>query len=136
MMVAAERAPWQNPRIVSTLMLVFLAGAATGALSMRYGIHNHLHQPSVQTQPATRDAVLNRFKTELNLDTAQTEKLGLVLDDYRQYYQSLQEQLDDLRSTGKTRIMQILNPDQREKFEKMMTDLGPQFSGSDNPHEK
>ena len=59
-----------------------------------------------------------------------TEKLALVLDDYRQYYQSLQDQLDDLRSTGKTRIMQILNPEQRDKFEKMMTDLAPQLTGA------
>lgn len=138
MMVAAQRAPWQNPRIVSTLMLVFLAGAATGALSMRYGLHSRLHpQPvAADTHSATRDAVLSRFRTELNLDSAQTEKLGLVLDDYRQYYQSLQEQLDDLRATGKTRIMQILNPDQRVKFEKMMTDLAPQLGGAAKSQDK
>jgi hypothetical protein len=131
MMVAAERAPWQNPRIVSTLMLVFLAGAATGAISMRFGVHNHFHEAASPTGPPTRDDVLNRFKTQLNLDSGQTEKLALVLDDYRQYYQSLQEQLDDLRSTGKTRIMQILNPDQRIKFQKMMSDLAPQLTGDE-----
>src|ERR1700690_3805811 len=108
MMVAAERAPWQNPRILSTLMLVFLAGAAVGALSMRFGLHDRLHPSVASSEPVTRDAVLNRFRNQLDLDSAQTAKLALVLDDYRQYYQSLQEQLDDLRSTGKTRIMQIL----------------------------
>lgn len=131
MMVAAERAPWQNPRILTTLMLVFLAGAATGAISMRLGVHGWLHPPAAASHPATRDAVLNRFKTELDLDRAQTEKLSLVLDDYRQYYESLQEQLDDLRSTGKTRILQILNPEQRIKFQKMMTDLAPQLAGDE-----
>jgi hypothetical protein len=129
MMVAAERALWQNPRIVTTLMLVFLAGAATGALSMQFGLHDRMHRPVSAPQAPTRDAVLNRFKAELDLDNGQTEKLGLVLDDYRQYYQSLQEQLDDLRSTGKTRIMQILNAQQRTKFEKMMNDLAPQLTG-------
>lgn len=131
MMVAAERAPWQSPRILTTLMLVFLAGAATGALSMRFGLHSLLH-PSAATPPITRDAALNRFKTQLDLDSDQTQKLGLVLDDYRQYYQSLQDQLDDLRSSGKTRIMQILNPEQRVKFEKMMGDLAPQLTGDEN----
>jgi len=76
-----------------------------------------------------RDAVLNRFKTELDLDGAQVQKLSLLLDDYSQYYESLQEQLDDLRATGKTRIMQILNPDQRVKFERMMNELAPELSG-------
>lgn len=129
MMVAAERAPWQSPRILTTLMLVFLAGAATGALSMRFGLHSLLH-PAAPV--STRDAALNRFKTQLDLDNDQTAKLGLVLDDYRQYYQSLQDQLDDLRSSGKTRIMQILNPEQRVKFEKMMGDLAPQLTGDEN----
>ena len=44
----------------------------------------------------------------------------MVLEDYRQYYQSLQDQLDDVRSTGKTRILQILDDQQRAKFEKIM----------------
>ncbi len=129
MMVVAERAPWQNPRIVSTLMLVFLAGAATGALSMRLGLHEKLHRPApVTTQDSNRDAILNRFKTQLDLSGPQTQQLGLVLDDFGQYYQSLEEQLDDLRATGKTRIIAILNPQQREKFEKMMADLAPQLA--------
>jgi Spy/CpxP family protein refolding chaperone len=125
MMAASKRAPWMNPRILTTLLLVFLAGAASGALSMRL-IH---HPAPVNAQP-NREAVLNRFRTQLDLDGAQVQKLSLLLDDYSQYYESLQEQLDDLRSTGKTRIMQILNPQQREKFEKMMNDLAPQLTGS------
>ena len=51
----------------------------------------------------------------------------MVLEDYRHYYESLQDQLDDLRSTGRTRIVQILQPGQREKFEKMMDELVPQL---------
>lgn len=133
MMVAAERAPWQNPRIVSTLMLVFIAGAATGALSMQFGLHEKLHRAAPPAPRSNRDAVLGKFKTGLDLSDAQTQKLGLLLDDYSQYYQSLQEQLDDLLATGKTRIMAILNPDQREKFEKMMTDLEPQLAPESPP---
>jgi hypothetical protein len=123
MMVATERAPWMNPRILSTLMFVFLAGAAMGALSMRL-----VHRSPAVAASGNRDAILNRFKTQLGLSNDQTQKLGVVLDDYRQYYQSLQEQLDDLRATGKTRILQILDEQQREKFEKMMNDLAPQLS--------
>jgi|SRR5579872_1603335 len=130
MMVAAERAPWQNPKILSTLMIVFLAGAATGALSMQLGLHDKLHRSAPARATAeNREAILNQFKTELGLNQTQAEKLALVLDDYRQYYQSLQDQLDDLRATGKTRIMAILDDQQKQKFEKMMTDFGPQLNG-------
>jgi hypothetical protein len=141
MMAAAERAPWQNPRILTTLMLVFLAGAAAGALSMQFGLHGRIHRnptaaAHVDAHQPGHDAVLDRFKSELGLSAPQTEKLALVLDDYSQYYESLQEQLDDLRATGKTRIMQILDEEQRVKFEKMMNDLAPQLTGPPAPAAK
>jgi|ERR1051326_2938002 Spy/CpxP family protein refolding chaperone len=132
MMVATVgRAPWQNPRILSTLALVFLAGAASGALWMQLGLHEKLHHTvAAATHEPTRDAVLQQFRSQLDLSSTQSDKIALVLDDYREYYQSLQDQLDDLRSTGKSRIMQILNPDQRDKFEKMMSQLAPQLESS------
>jgi len=148
MTAAAQRAPWQNPRVLTTLTLVFLAGAASGALVMQFGLHEMLHRsaPALAAQPVTakngpaahtpgHDAMLTRFQTELGLSGDQTAKLALVLDDYSQYYQSLQDQLDDLRATGKNRIMVILDPAQREKFEKMMNDLAPQLGsgGAANP---
>jgi hypothetical protein len=123
MTLAAERAAWQNPRIFSTLLLVFLAGATAGAVSMKLGLHQVLH-PAAPT-PAS---VLQKFRTDLNLTPAQTEKISLILDDYRQYYQSVQEQQDDIRATGKMRILQELNPAQREKFQKMMNEIPPQLA--------
>jgi hypothetical protein len=131
--VSDARAPWQNPRILSTLLLVFLFGAASGALSMRSGLHEKLHRTvSAASREPSRDAVLQKFRSELDLSGDQSQKIALVLDDYRLYYQSLQDQFDDLRSTGRTRILQILNPEQRDKFEKMMSELAPQLAPSQN----
>ena len=127
---AAER----NPKVISTLAFVFLAGMACGALFMREGLHGKLHRtvaaasiPPAQSPREARDAVVQRFRTELNLTPDQTQQIAAVLDDYRHYYQSLSDQLDDVRSTGKNHILQILDPAQREKFEKMMNDLYPQL---------
>src|SRR6185437_13745588 len=103
------RAPWQNPRIVSTLVLVFLAGAASGALWMKI-LNDRRPVVAATTSPRRHDPMLEKFKTELDLTPAQYDKMALVLDDYSQYYQSLQDQLDDMRATGKTRILQILDP--------------------------
>jgi Spy/CpxP family protein refolding chaperone len=130
MMVATARAPWQNPRILSTLMLVFLAGAASGALWMQLGLHDKLHHTSVSAATTPRDAVLQKFKSELDLSPAQSDRIAKVLEDYTQYYQSLQDQLDDVRATGKTQILQILDPKQRGKFEEMMDQLAPQLQGA------
>lgn len=120
----------RNPKVISTLAFVFLAGMAAGALFMREGLHEKLHRTvaaaSVPAQ-SPRDAVVQRFRTELNLTADQTQQIAAVLDDYRLYYQSLRDQLDDVRSTGKNHILQILDPAQREKFEKMMNELYPQL---------
>src|SRR5665213_774342 len=122
----------KNPKVIGTLVLVFLAGGAVGALTMQLGLHERLHRtvsaasvPAAEHKASTNDALVQRFKTELNLSGDQTEKIAMVLEDYRQYYQSLQDQLDDVRSTGKTRIMQILDQQQRAKFEKITGDLQP-----------
>jgi trans-aconitate methyltransferase len=125
----------KNPKVIGTLALVFLAGAAVGALVMQMGLHERLHRTvsaATATTPAvskasTNDAMVQRFKTELNLSADQTIKIAMVLSDYREYYKSLQDQLDDVRSTGKTRIMQILDDQQRAKFEKIMGNLQPQL---------
>jgi len=120
-----RRATWHNPRIFSTLLLVFLAGAAAGAVSMKFGLHDLLHRSS---PVASKEDVLQKFRAELNLTPQQADRISLVLDDYRHYYQSVQEQLDDIRATGKMRILQELDPSQREKFGKMMGEIPPQLA--------
>jgi hypothetical protein len=122
----------KNPKVIGTLVLVFLAGGAVGALTMQMGLHERLHRtvsaasvPAPEHKASTNDALVQRFKTELNLSGDQTDKIAMVLEDYRQYYQSLQDQLDDVRSTGRTRILQILDNQQRAKFEKIMGNLPP-----------
>jgi hypothetical protein len=123
----------KNPKVIGTLVVVFLAGAAVGALTMQLGLHDKLHRTvSAASRPPARkassnDAVVQRFKSELNLSPSQTDSIAMVLDDYRHYYQNLQDQLDDVRATGKSRILQILNADQRAKFEQMMGDVQPQI---------
>jgi len=122
---ASERATWHNPRIFSSLLLVFLAGAATGAVSMKFGLHELLHRSA---GPTSKEAVLQKFRADLNLTPAQTEKISLILDDYRHYWQSVQDQQDDIRATGKMRILHELDPAQREKFQKMMGEIPPQLA--------
>jgi hypothetical protein len=127
-----------NSRIFTTLGLVFLAGVATGMLGMRYGLHEMLH-PTVSAAPRDTNPsdIVEQFRTRLDLSPEQAEKISVVLEDYRRYYDSLQDQIDDLRlrdqiedlrSTGKSRIMQILDEGQRVKFQKMVNELAPELN--------
>jgi hypothetical protein len=66
---------------------------------------------------------LQRFTRELNLTPDQEREMATVLDDFMMYYQTLQAQMDDVRSTGKQRILKILHDDQKQRFEKMLDEI-------------
>lgn len=119
-----SRAPWQSPRILYTLACVFLSGAVAGAITMRLGYVPERHPPQGPSwKENAREISLRRFKTELNLTPEQAKQMESVLDDFMTYYQYLQAQMDDVRATGKNRILQILHGDQKQKFEKMIGEL-------------
>jgi len=115
-------APWRNPRIVYTLVCVFLCGALVGAIMMRFGFSPERHVGAYWKEGA-REISLQRFKKDLDLTPEQTKDMETVLDDFMMYYQSLQAQMDDVRATGKSRILKILREDQKAKFEKMIDDV-------------
>ena len=78
-------------------------------LGMQYGLHDRLHRvcgggAAADHRETNQEAVLQNFKTKLDLSAEQTDQIAVVLQDYSHYYESLQDQLDDLRSTGLSRI--------------------------------
>ena len=111
------RPSWQNPRVIAILLVVFLAGAVVGALTMREGLHRWIH-------PSKTDTLLkyDRLTKELKLTPEQSRQLRAILDDYARYRQDLQVQLDDWQATGKNQILRILDPDQRVRFEKLVNE--------------
>ena len=100
-----------------TLTLVFLCGAAAGAVIMNVGVHNRLHQPSFDTA-AGRELYLSRMKRELDLTPAQQEQMESILTDFWQYYRTV-------LSDSKFKVEQILNEEQRRKFEKILQERQP-----------
>jgi Spy/CpxP family protein refolding chaperone len=116
---------WRNPRVILILLLVFLAGAAAGALSMRYGIHGLRARPvgGPYWKEGGKEISLQRFRRELDLTPEQAQQMETVLDDFVLYYQMLQTQMDEVRASGKERIVRLLNPEQRKKFDRIMAEL-------------
>jgi Spy/CpxP family protein refolding chaperone len=100
-----------------TLTLVFLCGAAAGAVAMNFGVHNWLHQPSFDTAVG-REQYFERMKRELNLTPVQQEQMESILNDFWQYYRTV-------LSDSKTKVEQILNEEQRRKFERILQEHQP-----------
>jgi hypothetical protein len=111
----AHSGAW-NPRVagITVLALVFLCGVATGAVTMHLGWHNHLHQPAFDS-PAGRTLYFERLSKQLDLTPAQAEQIQSILGDFWQYYRTV-------LSDSKSRIEQVLNEEQRKKFERVLQD--------------
>jgi Spy/CpxP family protein refolding chaperone len=122
-MLASDRPSWQNPRILTTLVLVFLTGALAGAIGMREGLHEQLHRGAAYWRGDKAEFSYLRLKTELNLTPEQSERLKTILDDYVKYHEDLEAQIEDVRATGRTKIVQILTPEQRKRFEELSNQL-------------
>jgi len=103
--------PAERVAIVS-LVLVFLCGALLGAVVMSYVVHPRLHgsRPGGEQMGIT----VRELNEELGLSDDQTRQITSILDDFSRYY-------NDLSADGNTRIMQILNEDQKQKFEKVIS---------------
>ena len=84
---------------------------------MNLGVHTRLHQPAFDT-PAGKALYFERLEKELALTPAQSEQLQSILNDFWQYYRTV---LTD----SKQRVEQVLNEDQRRKFEQMLQEHQP-----------
>ena len=103
--------PLPSKRVaVVSLVLVFLCGAATGAVFMRLREHQ-VHLPAAGL-PSFSSSVED-WKKQLDLSDDQTRQIISILDDFSQYY-------DNVLADGNSRIMQVLNPDQKQRFERLL----------------
>jgi len=103
-----------NPRLIAgiSLALVFLCGALAGALVMDFGVHNRLRPPSFETAQG-QALYFDRLQRELDLTPAQSDQVKSILNDFWQYYRTV-------LSEGRGRIEQVLTPEQRQKFARLL----------------
>jgi hypothetical protein len=108
-----------DPRIVCavTLALVFLCGAAAGAVVMSFGAHTRLHQSGFDTA-AGKAQYFARIQKELALTPVQAEQMQSILNDLWQYYRMV-------ISDSRVRVEQVLTEDQRKKFERILKENQP-----------
>ncbi len=109
---------WSNPRVLLTFSLIFLCGALVGAIAITFTQSQTFVASS--PQELSRELTLSRLTTELDLTPDQQERLRVVLDDYFQYYHALQDQLDEVKASGREKITELLTDKQKSKFEKML----------------
>lgn len=110
---AAPALPRPSEKIaIVSFVLVFLCGVVLGAVVFSFSGHANLHGTPPLGSLASPFSV-REWKEQLDLSDQQTVQLTSILDDVIRYY-------DNVLADGNTRIMQILNPEQRRKYEQML----------------
>ena len=115
--------PWRNPKIILILLSVFLCGAVAGVVGMRISQRTVSAKQMPYYREGGREISLQRFRKELDLTNEQAAEIEVILDDFMMYYQTLQAQMDEVRTHGKDRIETLLDDKQRAKFNKMLNEL-------------
>jgi Spy/CpxP family protein refolding chaperone len=110
--VSAVNLPRPAERVaIVSLLLVFLCGGVVGAVVMSYWVHPGLHGSA--PGGASLSMSTREWKQQLDLTDDQMRQLTSILDDFSHYY-------DYLLADGNSRVMQILNPEQKVKYQRMI----------------
>jgi len=123
----------------ATLMLVltFLLGCVAGSIA------NHLYQSRIKNtptkqgfRPAPRDIVEDMGR-DLNLSADQKDKLKEIVQQSRERYRALSTQFrpqyDVIRNETNQQIRQILNEEQKARFEKTIKEMDERHKNRDRP---
>ena len=114
------------------VMLAMMAGGAAVYAQMEQGGGQYGRGPG---QPMTADQKLQRMTKQLNLTDAQQQQIKPILENQMQQMQSLHadsslsqqdrmSKMQQIRQTTSDQIKPILNADQQEKYQQMMSHQG------------
>jgi len=120
-MLRSRDASWSNPKVLTIFALIFLCGAAFGSAVTRSFLHHRMgaavtHQRTIE---AARSYGLGHLKAVLDLTPVQEATITRVLDDYGKYYQNIEDEREDVAEHGRRRILDVLTPEQRERFNRI-----------------
>jgi Spy/CpxP family protein refolding chaperone len=111
-------------KIWLVLVAVFVLGAVTGgALTGLYRSRASGNAGREGRERAMKDR-FEKMRQELNLTDQQTTQVRAILDETRNEYKTLREELrprfDEPRLKARAKIRALLNPDQQKKFDTLV----------------
>lgn len=108
--------------------LVFLLGGGLGVVvGISLGHHESASAAPVNTPAARHAQILERFNQELQLSAAQRASLEAISKDLQAQFKTIREQtkpqMNEAREKARSRIREILTPEQKPKFEELLKRL-------------
>jgi hypothetical protein len=116
----------KNFKAIAGILLVFLLGAAGGTLVTHLICKARLERFISGGHRMREDVIVERLTKELDLDGSQRERVRAIThethDSIRQARSRINPQIEVLLTAGQDRIKAVLRQDQREKFDRIITE--------------
>jgi Spy/CpxP family protein refolding chaperone len=116
----------KNWKGIAGVMLVFILGSICGGVVMHM-VNSSRMEAFVDGGPGAREELLvKRLTRQLDLDSRQLEQIRPIVHEthasIRQIRQQSRPQAEGILNESQRRISEILRPEQREKFDKIIAD--------------
>lgn len=121
-MLRKDDSGW-NPRVIALLAMVFICGVAFGAVGMGTYLHRFLPVQNRSDRALVyqgRRITLEQLQRDLDLNADQSETIKLILDDYSKFFLNLEDQRQSIYEVGRRKILDVLNDQQKAKFEQLL----------------
>ena len=116
-MLRSNEDSWANPKVLTIFFMIFVCGAAFGSAITRSYLHDRFIHARVHSgMDAAQHIGLKGLVAVLSLTPEQEKIVMRELDDYAKYYQNIEDERDDVAAHGKQRILDVLTPEQKKKF--------------------
>ncbi|MSS71490.1 MAG: hypothetical protein EXS64_08365 [Candidatus Latescibacteria bacterium] len=107
--------------IVVSMIVGFIVGAGGGILAAKVGSYGG---EGTSRQRLTKEAACDKLTQQLQLTPSQRDSLNVILDDGRKHMKELSQvfrpKFREIKAQTRDRIRGILDPNQREAFEKIV----------------
>ncbi len=111
-------------KAIISIIVVFLLGSLAGAL-VTHEIYQHRIESFFRGE-SKRELIVRRLGHELNLDTAQSAQLRVIVKEtdaeIKNVRKQIRPQIEEILESSQNRVRAILRPDQLEKYEKIIAE--------------
>lgn len=119
----------------------FLLGSVSGAVSFSlYRNYVNASTPKKASRPSGPHDICEELARGLNMDSAQKEKLAVIVNQSRDRYRALSKQFrpqyDAIRAETRQEMRQILHENQKARFEELIQEMDSRRSGRRPPNSK
>lgn len=116
----------KNWKAIASVLLIFALGAVCGSVVTHMVQHARMESSVGRGAAAREEQLVKRLTSQLDLDSAQLERIKPIVHEthasIRQIRQQSRPQIEVILEDSQRRISEVLRPDQREKFDKIIAE--------------